>query len=111
MKTYYKIYMVNGIWDDFCHLQIDATNEKKFRHCSAKVGTTMNGEFTYLRSYNTIVCVRDNITGEAVDVLRTECGYTNTSCMHVSKFLQDYRCMRLYRTDIDENGMYYKRIF
>lgn len=109
---YQKIYGRNGIWEDFQHEARNRARDKQLRHCQATVGTTVSGEYTYLRSYNTIVCVIDNVTGEAVDVLRTEYGYTSTSAQHIRKFLQDYAHKALFRTDIDRNGEhYYTRLY
>ena len=85
--------------------------KKHLRHCKATYGYTEDGEFLYLRSYNTIVCVIDLITGEAIDVLRTEYGYTATSAQHISKFLNDFNHSALFRTNVDRNGKYYLRIY
>ena len=85
--------------------------EVKLRYCKATVGITDSGEFTYLRSYDTIVCVIDNVTGEAVDVLRSEYGFTRTSATHISKFLHDYPHKALFITGVDSKGQYYKRIY
>lgn len=108
---YQKIYGRTGVWEDFQYEDCVPGRETPFRHCQATVGTTTSGEYTYLRSYNTIVCVIDNVTGEAVDVLRTEYGYTATSASHISKFLHDYVHKALFRTDIDSKGKYYRRIY
>lgn len=110
-NKFHKIYGRTGVWEDFQHdVRLEGA-EKRLRYCNATVGSTIGGEYTYLRSYNTIVCVIDNFTGEAVDVLRTEYGYTSTSAQHISKFLQDYAHKRLFRTGIDRNGEYYTRIY
>ena len=110
-KQYQKIYGKTGFWEDFQHEERIRGRETQLRHCKATVGTTVSGEYTYLRSYNTIVCIIDNVTGDAVDVLRTEYGYTATSSQHISKFLEDYGHTRLFRTDIDSKGKYYRRIY
>lgn len=108
---YNKIRMNNGIWADFCQSKHIRGREKQLRTCKASVGVTTDGEFTYLRSYEMIVCVIDNITGEAVDVLRTEYGYTATSAQHIAKFLHDYSHKKLFRTNYDKYGRYYIRIY
>lgn len=108
---YNKIRMNNGIWADFCKSNCIRGHEKQLRTCKASVGVTTDGEFTYLRSYETIVCVIDNISGEALDVLRTEYGYTATSAQHIAKFLQDYPHKELFRTNYDKDGKYYRRIY
>lgn len=100
-----------GVWEDFLKEEKVRGKEKRFRRCQATVGTTESGEYTYLRSYNTIVCVIDNITGEAVDVLRTEYCYTSTSAQHIAKFLHEYKHKVLFRTGIDVNGKFYRRIY
>lgn len=69
-KQFQKIYGKTGVWEDFQHEERIRV-ERRLRNCQATVGTTVSGEYTYLRSYDTIVCVIDNVTGEAVDVLRT----------------------------------------
>lgn len=57
MKSKYsKIYGTTGIWEDFQHEKRIRARETQLRHCQATVGTTVSGEYTYLRSYNTIVC-------------------------------------------------------
>lgn len=112
-NNYQKIYGRTGIWEDFQSDPRNRGRETQLRYCKATVGTTVSGEYTYLRSYNTIVCVIDNVTGEAVDVLRTEYGYTPTSASHIAKFLHDYahKHKALFRTDIDSKGKYYRRIY
>lgn len=114
-QKFYTDYVEKGIMRDFYDtyyaykLNHDVT-EYRLRTCSATVGKVHSGlySFTYLRSYNTIVAVIDDNTGEAVDVLRTVYGYTATSAQHIAKFLQDYPCWtRLYRTNIDRKGEYY----
>lgn len=61
---------------------------KRLRTCQAWVYETQN--YYLLESYNTLVaCIRkDNDT--MCDVLRTEYGYTSTSCQHIAKFRRDY---------------------
>lgn len=61
---------------------------KKLRKCQAEVIETEN--YYLLRSYNTfIACIRKD-SDILYDVLRTEYGYTSTSCQHISKFEKDY---------------------
>ena len=108
---YNKIRKNNGIWVDFCQSNRIREREKRLRRCKASVGVTTDGRFTYLRSYGTIVCVIDNITGEAVDTLRTEFGYYGTSAQHIAKFLHDYPHKKLFRTNYDKYGRYYIRIY
>lgn len=108
---YNKIRKNNGIWVDFCQSNRIRECEKRLRRCKASVGVTTDGRFTYLRSYGTIVCVIDNITGEAVDTLRTEFGYYGTSAQHIAKFLHDYPHKELFRTNYDKYGRYYIRIY
>lgn len=111
MKSKYsKIYGRTGVWEDFLCEPRNLV-ETQFRNCKATVGTTLSGEYTYLRSYDTVVCVIDNVTGDAVDVLRTEYGYTATSASHISKFLHDHAHKTLFRTGIDSIGSYYRRIY
>ena len=61
---------------------------KQLRTCQAWVYETQN--YYLLQSYGTLIaCIRkDNDT--MCDVLRTEYGYTNTSCQHIAKFRKDY---------------------
>ena len=114
-QKFYCDYVKNGIMKDFYDIYNASklnpmTSEQRLRHCSAWVGKVHSGfySFTYLRSYNTIIAVIDDNTGEAVDILRTVYGYTATSAQHIAKFLQDYPCWtRLYRTDADRKGEYY----
>lgn len=109
---YSKIRGTNLIWADFCKsYHSGRTKEWQLRSCKATYGYTEDHEFIYLRSYNTIVCVIDTITGEAMDVLRTEYGYTATSAQHISKFLKDFPHTVLFRTNIDKGGEYYQRIY
>lgn len=63
-------------------------NRKRLRNCQAWVYETKN--YFLLKSYETFVaCIRkDNDT--MYDVLRTEYGYTSTSCKHIAKFRKDY---------------------
>ena len=86
------------------------SQECRLRTCSATIGYTEN--YYYLRSYNTIVAFIDRRTGEAFDILRTAYGYTSTSAQHISKFLNEYRHFwsRVFRTNIDKDGLYYQRI-
>lgn len=108
--TYKKIYSTT-LYNDLNDSDAiwHGNKEKRFRTCAATVGTTSNGEFTYLRSYNTIVCAIDNENGEAYDLLRVRYGYTATSAQHIAKFVHDYNARRLYRFDSDANGIYYTR--
>ena len=108
---YSKIRGTSLIWADFNKSLRVRGKEKQLRRCNATYGYTEDGEFLYLRSYNTIVCVIDLITGEAIDVLRTEYGYTATSAQHISKFLKDFKHSALFRTNVDKNGKYYIRIY
>ena len=108
---YSKIRGTNLIWVDFNKSHRVRGKEKQLRHCNATYGYTEDGEFLYLRSYNTIVCVIDLTTGEAIDVLRTEYGYTATSAQHISKFLKDFNHSSLFRTNVDKNGKYSVRIY
>lgn len=107
---YHKIYSKTYMNDFIYSYEKGHTKEVDFRRCSAQVGVTNDGEFTYLRSYRTIVCFIDNLTGEAFDVLRTVYGYTATSAQHISKFLHDYEPVAVFRTNFDQNGEYYLRI-
>ena len=61
---------------------------KRLRTCQAWVYETQN--YYLLKSYDTLIaCIRkDNDT--MCDVLRTEYGYTSTSCQHIAKFRKDY---------------------
>lgn len=112
MSKFNKIYLKPSMYEDFCKSLDDGeTAPQKFRTCKATVSTTIDAEFTFLRSYGTIVCIIDNITGEALDILRTECGYTSTSAQHIFKFIHDNPVTKLYRTDFDSKGMYYQRIY
>ena len=63
-------------------------NCKRLRTCHAWVYETKN--YFILKSYRTfIACIRkDNDT--LYDVLRTEFGFTSTSCQHINKFGKDY---------------------
>ena len=63
-------------------------NCKRLRVCQAWVYETEN--YFLLKSYETfIACIRkDNDT--LYDVLRTEYGFTRTSCQHIAKFRKDY---------------------
>ena len=106
-----KIYSRIATWNMFNWEEWDRDKETPFRTCKATVGTTTSGEFTYLRSYNTIVCIIDNVTGIAVDILRAECGYTATSSQHISKFLKDYAHKHLFIVNIDRKGEYYTQIY
>lgn len=54
-NNYNKIYGSCGIWEDF-NKECIRGKEVKLRYCKATVGITDSGEFTYLRSYDTIVC-------------------------------------------------------
>lgn len=108
---YSKIRGTSLIWADFCKSLRVRDKEQQLRHCKATYGFTEDNEFIYLRSYNTIVCIIDRNTGEAVDVLRTEYGYTATSAQHIAKFLKDFRHTSLFRTNVDKNGEYYVRIY
>lgn len=108
---YSKIRGTTLIWSDFCKSLRVRGKEHRLRTCNATYGYTEDGEFIYLRSYNTIVCVIDTITGEAVDVLRTEYGYTQTSAQHITKFLNDFPHTALFRTNTDKDGKYYIRIY
>lgn len=107
---YNKIYSKTYMDDFFYSFNKGHVKEVDFRHCRAQVGVTIDGEFTYLRPYATIVCFIDNVTGEAFDVLRTRYGYTVTSAQHIAKFLHDYEPVAVFRTNFDKNGEYYLRI-
>ena len=63
-------------------------NCNRLRTCQAWVYETKN--YFLLKSYATfIACIRkDNDT--LYDVLRTEYGFTSTSCQHITKFRKDY---------------------
>lgn len=106
---YQKIYCRAAITDFEESYKRGRTIEVKFRYCNATVGTTSDGEFTYLRSYNTIVALIDNYTGEAFDTLRVVYGYTATSAKHIAKFLNQYKHDKLFRFNEDSNGVYYIR--
>ena len=106
-----KIYRMLSTWIAFYNEEADRSREVPFRNCKATVGRTTRGEYTYLRSYDTIVCFIDNATGVAVDILRVEFGYTATSCQHISKFLKDYTHKHLFIGNIDRKGVYYTRIY
>lgn len=108
---YQKIRGTTLIWADFNESPRVRGKEKQLRHCKATYGYTEDHEFIYLRSYNTIVCVIDTITGEALDILRTEYGYTPTSAQHIAKFLKDFPHVSLFRTNIDKDGKYYIRVY
>ena len=108
---YNKIRGTSSIWLDFCKSLRVRGKEYQLRNCKATYGYTEDHEFIYLRSYNTIVCIIDTITGEALDVLRTEYGYTPTSAQHIAKFLKDFPHTSLYRTNTDKDGKYYIRIY
>lgn len=115
---HYNSYVEGAIVEDFYRsfnaaYEKGGIHEERLRTCSASVGIVNDGSyiFIYLRSYNTIVAVIDNCTGEAVDMLRTVYGYTATSAQHIRKFLEDFPYWtRLYRTHIDNKGEHYYTI-
>ena len=59
----------------------------RFHKCSAEVCRT--NDFEILRSYNTIVALYHIETGNLIDILRREYGYTSTSSQHIAKFRKD----------------------
>ena len=79
------------------HTNCDHSYAPRLRSCTAWVYHTNNWYF--LRSYNTIVAAINRNTGEAVDYLRREYGYTATSAQHIGKFFRDYNAIpaRTYR--------------
>lgn len=114
MTNYQKIYTTDGTFSFITDFD-NSIKEKSFhalgrlRTCNANVFE--NDEFIFLVSYQTCVAIYDKYTDEVFDILRTMYGYTATSAQHISKFIHDYApYAKVFRTDRDSKGSYYKRV-
>lgn len=66
----------------------DTRKKFKLRSCDAVVYETTH--FYLLQSYRTLISAIDKRNYEITDMLRFVYHYTNTSNMHISKFIHDY---------------------